>query len=270
MSEMLALVGAIGCGSFGKAVAEYLHNICRVEHASIFLQSDRQVAGISAISLDGSSEAAQQVQDYVARGLWKHDPAFAKTGTGASASPRSIVHTGVSRLGDLELRRLYTSKRVIDRIVLRQQSAFGIIGISLLRSESYGTFTPEEIKRLLGTCELDLLGSVVAKHIEVSDRSSDLSRAMSSLQIIEDCITLRVPDLPRREKQVCSRIIYGISSNGIAIDLGIGMETVLTYRKRLYQRLSMGCERELVMWYLRLWCDKPTLVDGGSDVRLVH
>ncbi|WP_416365582.1 LuxR C-terminal-related transcriptional regulator [Paraburkholderia terrae] len=58
--------------------------------------------------------------------------------------------------------------------------------------------------------------------------------------------------LTAREVQVGARYLYGVSTSGIASDLGIGNETVVTYRKRLYERLSIGSRRELLLWYLGL------------------
>jgi len=51
----------------------------------------------------------------------------------------------------------------------------------------------------------------------------------------------------------CSRILYGLSSIGISLDLGAGEESAKTYRKRAYQRLRIGSERELLHWYLAQW-----------------
>src|SRR5690606_16731246 len=58
---------------------------------------------------------------------------------------------------------------------------------------------------------------------------------------------------PKREVEVCARILHGMSSIGIALDLGVSEETVRTYRKRSYQRLQIASERELLVWYLDLW-----------------
>ena len=52
---------------------------------------------------------------------------------------------------------------------------------------------------------------------------------------------------------MCARILYGLSSVGIALDLTVSEETVKTYRKRAYQRLAIGSERELLTWYLAHW-----------------
>ncbi|NPC58169.1 LuxR family transcriptional regulator [Caenimonas soli] len=107
-------------------------------------------------------------------------------------------------------------------------------------------------QRLAGTA--GALTAIVHKHMETLDGGRDQQKAepLSCLATIERCLAERTC-LPRRELEVCSRILYGMSSAGIAIDLDLCETTVKTYRKRAYQRLSIGCERELITWYLRTW-----------------
>jgi DNA-binding CsgD family transcriptional regulator len=98
----------------------------------------------------------------------------------------------------------------------------------------------------------DLLIALIARHVDLSLSRPNLTPALTSLEEIYNCV-VAATDLSRREGEVCARILYGLSSCGIALDLGIGKESVMTYRKRAYQRLGIGSQRELLMWYLGLW-----------------
>lgn len=51
--------------------------------------------------------------------------------------------------------------------------------------------------------------------------------------------------LSERERQVCSRILAGHTTSEIASELGIRESTVVTYRRRAYERLNIHCRREL-------------------------
>jgi len=53
------------------------------------------------------------------------------------------------------------------------------------------------------------------------------------------------PELSPREIEVCIRIMLGVTSEGIGIDLGISRNTVLTYRKRAYARLNISSQNQL-------------------------
>jgi DNA-binding CsgD family transcriptional regulator len=96
------------------------------------------------------------------------------------------------------------------------------------------------------------LSAILDMHLVALRATSPSAEPLSSLCTIEQCLA-EASDLPRREAQVCARVLYGLSSAGIGIDLDVGETTVKTYRKRAYRRLSIGCERELVTWYLRTW-----------------
>lgn len=95
----------------------------------------------------------------------------------------------------------------------------------------------------------DLVLSLMARHHDLTQAKPTTFTALASLNRIQERI-ISTKILSRREGEVCARILYGFSSCGIAIDLGIGKESVMTYRKRAYQHLGIGSQRELLMWYL--------------------
>jgi DNA-binding NarL/FixJ family response regulator len=94
-----------------------------------------------------------------------------------------------------------------------------------------------------------LIISLVARHQDLSISKPNPLPELTSLKKIEERI-LSTKCLSRREGEVCARILCGYSSCGIALDLGIGKESVMTYRKRAYQHLGIGSQRELLLWYL--------------------
>ena len=51
--------------------------------------------------------------------------------------------------------------------------------------------------------------------------------------------------LSRGGVAVAARVLSGMTSEGIAADLGIGLQSVLTYRKRAYAKLGVCGQREL-------------------------
>ena len=58
--------------------------------------------------------------------------------------------------------------------------------------------------------------------------------------------------LTPREREVCCRILSGLSSEAISQELGISLHSTLTYRKRAYQRLGISSQGELFGIVLRL------------------
>ncbi|QNP47625.1 LuxR C-terminal-related transcriptional regulator [Diaphorobacter aerolatus] len=94
------------------------------------------------------------------------------------------------------------------------------------------------------------------------------AEALRSLDVVETCLTA-MTDLPRREMEVCARVLLCQTALGISLSLEISEESVKTYRARAYRRLEIGGIRELWMWYLNLWyqwqMDLRTL--GKADLK---
>lgn len=65
-------------------------------------------------------------------------------------------------------------------------------------------------------------------------------------QEITDRLRIIAPELTQRELQVCTHIARGLTSEGISLELGISLNTVLTYRKRAYSRLNISTQNELL------------------------
>jgi DNA-binding CsgD family transcriptional regulator len=62
--------------------------------------------------------------------------------------------------------------------------------------------------------------------------------------------------LTGREKDVCLRILSGLSSEAIASELGISLHSALTYRKRAYEKLGISAQNELFSIALRLMASR--------------
>lgn len=123
-------------------------------------------------------------------------------------------------------------------------------------------------RRIAGTG--GLLSAIMLHHLRRFNHAEKRSDPFRSVLEIQKCIADST-DLPPREIEVCSRVLYGMFTAGIALDLDISESTIKTYRKRAYQRLMIGSERELTMWYLRTWHEwkgsKPnveTAFDSGA------
>src|SRR3546814_19363169 len=75
------------------------------------------------------------------------------------------------------------------------------------------------------------------KHVALTKTAAEPRAALTCLPTIEACLTAATPILTRREAQVCARVLFGMTSMGIALALGVGEESAMTYRKRAYSRL---------------------------------
>ena len=124
----------------------------------------------------------------------------------------------------------------------------GRLALSVLKSGGGNLFGRTAVTALEEMSPMLL--AILGKHAKAVGQQQGFLRALSSLEDIERSIACLGEHFPRREKQVCARMIFGMSSTSIALELAIGEETVVTYRKRLYQRLGIWTQRELLVWYI--------------------
>jgi DNA-binding CsgD family transcriptional regulator len=248
-STFAHLVDCIGEDRFGPSFANFLHSLCGADHFAAFRMGRDELREVAACCVQPENTARDRVESYVRQGLWKSDPAMTEAQRCVEGPTPTIIHVDFSDRNYIDLRlRVYPHIR--DRILLCGRAEGGAFGLSVLRSDPHAPFANEAIERLGRTA--GLLVSMLAKHADVCQSRPNVANALTTLAEIENCI-VATSDLPRREAEVCARILYGLSSVGIAIDLKVSEETVKTYRKRAYQRLAIGSERELLTWYLARW-----------------
>jgi DNA-binding CsgD family transcriptional regulator len=243
------VIEAIGSESFGTELLAFLNRVCGADHCAAYQLGHDSLSEVASVSLDGSETARRRVTLYLSQQYWRRDPAISEVRQQLSRDEPAIVRLDICGLKDNDLRELIYP-HIRERVMICGQRSEGAFGLSILRSDHCGAFSGGEMTRL-GSIG-DLLVSVLAKHASLLAQRTNPALALTSLKEIEDCIDAAV-GLPRREAEVCARILYGLSSAGIALDLCIGEETVKTYRKRAFERLAIGSPRELLMWYLKLW-----------------
>ncbi|GHF61970.1 helix-turn-helix transcriptional regulator [Seohaeicola zhoushanensis] len=142
-----------------------------------------------------------------------------------------------------------------QRITLCCIHDHSVTALRLLRSPDREPLSQRRLDHIRRLARIFL--SFVTRHLAIAVRRSQAAAPLVSLQMIEESV-LRTNELTRRESQVCARILHGLTTLGIALDLDIGKESVVTYRKRAYSRLAISSQRELLVWYLDAY-DKQLL-----------
>jgi DNA-binding CsgD family transcriptional regulator len=94
---------------------------------------------------------------------------------------------------------------------------------------------------------LATFGSLVAPFLRRRGRSFGAARSREPVdERVGRWLKRRFPMLTERERSVCALTMIGKSSGEIATTLGIGPATVITYRRRAYERLGISSAACLV------------------------
>jgi DNA-binding CsgD family transcriptional regulator len=241
------LIEAIGERGFEMQLLALLNRTCGAEHCAIFAIEGACPTELAAASLDGTDAAHVGAGVYVHGQFWKRDPTMAAARRLGGASPANLFRLDIAGLQDQELKDI-VYPRIGDRLLLSGPTMAGKLALSVLKSGGGNLFGETEKTAL--TDVAPLLLPILGKHARVLGHRAGLLRALSSLEHIEHLIACVEQRLPRRENQVCARMIFGMSAAGIALDLAISEETVATYRKRIYHRLGISTHRDVLVWYV--------------------
>lgn len=246
--SVASLIEATGTENYSDVLFKYLQETCGADYHAAFSIGPDAPDEIAARSHDGSQTAHERVGAYLQCSYWSKDPAMVYARTQLPGRKAILMRTDMALLEASEIKEVIWPK-VCDRLVIAGWSKRLAYSVSIIR-EGSSHFSTAQIRQINYSAEI-LIASL-AKHVEITNsRLPSQAIILNSLPEIQSCIG-EYPLLTRREREVCARILYGMSTTGIALDLKISSETVKTFRKLAYRRLDIGSERELLQWYLEL------------------
>ncbi|WP_250456301.1 helix-turn-helix transcriptional regulator [Caballeronia sp. ATUFL_M2_KS44] len=244
------MINAIGTAAFPERFAWGLREMCGAEFAFIFRLFETRPVEFASVDCEGTHRVEHIRDVYLGNRCWEVDDGIsALDAENATCFPMLKTDIKLSTSGRLR-QTLYDQLNIRDRVLMCTQFEGDPLVLSITRSEQHGPFEKRQVDNLAVHSATIL--SIVAKHCDIAMRARRLPGLLTELPAIEQRVLAAAYSLTAREVQVCARYLYGVSTCGIASDLGIGTETVNTYRKRLYERLAIGSHRELLLWYLGL------------------
>jgi len=239
---MAKVVDSLGTSKFPVELVRCLHSVAGAEHCVIYCLRPKGIDIISAASLDGSDDASSRAMAYVNEGLWKTDQGFAQAYSEGRAR----------RSGSMRVEKKRPARDTLQ--ILEKVFLFGarrnLYGISVLKNRCNTHFSDAALRCLDALAEFVV--SCCDKHVDHRGRVVEtVGTKLESIAHIEERVRLWGRNLTNREQQVCSRILYGLTMEGIAIDLGIKPESVITYKKRAFLKYGIGTRHELMRHYLQ-------------------
>lgn len=251
LPRLSTLIGDLGSPAFNGGLFDFFNEISAVEHCGVYVLKARKLKKCAGISQDGSGKSKHFVDLYIDNGYWLADPTMDVIGREAVDHDSFLVEVDTTSVGGSRFREeLFISQKMLHRLMVCLRMDEGIAVLDLVRSSQHGPFGREKLDIYSSTS--DILLPLILRHFDVlNDRQTIGSDILRDLPSIEERLAAKETHLPQRERQVAAHILYGQSTLGISIDLGIAEETVATYRKRLYTRLQISSQQELCRWFLR-------------------
>lgn len=241
-APLARLVDSLGTSSFETELIRCLHELAGAEHCVIYGLGNQQVELLGAVSMDGSDFARVRGWDYVREDLWRRDTGFL-----AAYHDHALPRAAVVRVRKEPARLPLARDQIYEKLFLygARQSLYGI---SVLRNLDHAHFPDRDLRRLDRLAEVVL--SCCDKHVAQRAAPARPRAGMASVAEIETGLDARRFGLTARERQVCSRLLYGQAVPAIAQELGIRPESVVTYKKRALVKAGVTTRHELLRQYL--------------------
>ena len=232
------LIGRLGSPAFPDSLFRQVRKLCGCAHFVALTSSERKPIEVVLATNEGHAPLARETADKYVADHWRYDPIntlLQKLGSAAvtvRTTPQDIC-------SDHYRKDCYSRTKLIERLsILRRRD--GITSrLHLYRASGTGSFSDREVATITGASEI--LFSLVAKHSEIAAPKAGTTAAELHQRLLDV-----MPQMPRREADVCIGIARGQTSEAIALGLRISVNTVLTYRKRAYARLHISSANELL------------------------
>ena len=130
---------------------------------------------------------------------------------------------------------IYVRHHMVERLsIARSEADSSVLAINLYKHAHQRPFSDAEVRHC-GELGCALL-ALAARHVELQRGRSGGRRAL---------LKLRCQALTDRELDVLERLADGMTYDGIAADLALGLSTVKTYRARAFERLGIHSRNQL-------------------------
>lgn len=239
------LIEVSGTPEFEPLLFRAAREAASCEHLSAFAFSGASRPRILLAANTSTQPVARwTAEKYVSR-YWTLDPIYRLNPTRKHDGYGEAFRVQSEEIGDGSYKQeCYTTVGLRDRISLVRSRNGETFRVNFYKSSLQGRFAPEEVSRLLEAS--DLVMALLAKH----EATAASPRGTGAAAAFQRRLELLGKGLPRREIEVCSRIATGMSSEGIGLELGISLNTVLTHRRRAYARLAISSQNELLRMLL--------------------
>lgn len=240
-SQIARLIEVVGTPQFETEMFQAVRGAANCEHLTAYAISDNAPPRLLLAANTGATAIARSLANKYISQFWKLDPTN-KAVSACNAQSDIAVRIFPEEDIDDQLYRYecFTAVQMMERFTVVRHYGAAKYRMHFLAGSRYGRFAQTDISHIIASA--DLLVSLLKKHDAAGTSVTD----ELAPQLFFNRLRLIEPGIPDREAQVCTAIMLGITSEAIALKLGISVNTVLTYRKRAYGRLNISCQNELM------------------------
>jgi len=240
----LQLLSALGEPHFFDPFLNWLHQELGADQCMIFFCADGEsVSTLLFKDFIKDASGKSLAESYVTERRYLEDPNFPVF---KSSQPGEVtlirLEDLLRQMGPNYKKRYFDEPGFQDKLSVIYGSEAGNFYINLYRRGSgFDQVIPADQQQAVG----QLLGLLVSKHYQMNQ--SQLSQGPLAF-------------LSERERQVCEAVLQGKKSEVVAYELNIAPSSVITYRKRAYEKLGISSRAQLFAL-----CSSQGWTSGGDS-----
>jgi len=239
------LVQSIGGAGFDAALQDFFHRQMGIEHLNCLSYSGRSgfdcfvnVARTKQDNVDGLTQA------YLER-YFRLDPHFEQVVSMDTARLGLLLRFDARRIPSAQYRSVFWQRtRFRDKLSLVFHHDALTFYCNFYRTDEAGAFSSDDVQKMQALVPL-VEGLVRAHRHAIDNPQRALPDGPSS------SARPALAQLSARERLIMDLVLAGLSNEAIALDQHLSLNTVKTYRRRLYAKLQVSTANELHARYGR-------------------
>jgi len=215
-------------------MGDAIGSLARVDRFYVSERSEARVRP-TLIAYQAESEIADRMNEYFER-FFERDPVVRALEKATEGGRTVVLKVVPEDIEEQDYRRYFFEKpQIVERISFVERLKDRWLIMNVARRAPLPRFNDEEVASLAAFSQL--LFPLAA--LQLSTASQAAHSARLTVEELETRFAQEFPALSTRERQVCARTVVGMTSEATALDLGVGIGSVQTYRKRAFHRLEI-------------------------------
>lgn len=248
LEGLTQLCRCIGSPAFESCLLKLLNKVTPVDHCVVFTFGESGAGHLFTHGRMQVEEAQQLANDYV-RNFHEQDPNFAQVSGATEGCEDCLIPLAPGADDHAAYQNHFFDRHdLIDKASTIGKVEQGSVYCNFYRMGRSGSYSEKDWQLLESI--LPLITTLISTHYRIlqlspSDKQGQFRNARSLVHNIISKNVSPFSQLTPREREVCERILLGYTSVGIGLDLNIAQSSVVTYRRRAYEKLDISTQNEL-------------------------
>ena len=243
LESFAEVLTTVGTPRLYKLLLEALQDLATVDDLTILtLDAGAPLQLMGLASRTNAGVLRSLTRDYVAE-HHAQDPNFSELSQPTRSRRVLVRRHDFSRLKTKAYQmRFNTSVGVVDQLSYIWRSGRTAYYVNLYRNVASGLYTAAEVQALTSIARF--LANLIRLH-SARLAVGEAMRHSEEGDLAERLVTLLDARLTVRETMVLSRILKGLQTEGIALDLNVKPASVVTFKQRAFGKLGITTQAEL-------------------------